>query len=165
VATGRGLARKNVKPEALESLFASLDADTTRASALVRIAASVEIATLLNEIESATARISDLVCAIKEYTYMDQTPVQNVDIVKSLETTLTILNHKLKRGVDGRARLPAHSPAREFLRQRAESGVDQHHRQRDRRHGRQGSCECAPIARTIAWWSRSPTTAREFHPK
>ena len=30
---------------------------------------------------------------------MDQAPVQNVDIVKSLETTLTILNHKLKRGV------------------------------------------------------------------
>jgi signal transduction histidine kinase len=92
------LARKNVKPEALESLFASLPAETARA-ALVRIAASVEIATLLNEIESATARISDLVGAIKQYTYMDQTPVQNVDIVKSLETTLTILNHKLKRGV------------------------------------------------------------------
>jgi signal transduction histidine kinase len=92
------LARKNVKPEALESLFATLDADTARA-ALVRIAASVEIATLLNEIESSTSRISDLVGAIKEYTYMDQTPVQNVDIVKSLETTLTIMNHKLKRGV------------------------------------------------------------------
>jgi len=30
---------------------------------------------------------------------MDQAPVQNVDIVKSLETTLTILNHKLKRGI------------------------------------------------------------------
>jgi signal transduction histidine kinase len=30
---------------------------------------------------------------------MDQAAVQNVDIVKSLETTLTILNHKLKRGV------------------------------------------------------------------
>lgn len=30
---------------------------------------------------------------------MDQSPVQNVDIVKSLETTLTILNHKLKHGV------------------------------------------------------------------
>jgi signal transduction histidine kinase len=92
------LARKNVKPEALESLFATLDADTARA-ALVRIAASVEVATLLNEIESGTSRISDLVCAIKEYTFMDQTPVQNVDIVKSLETTLIILNHKLKRGV------------------------------------------------------------------
>jgi len=92
------LARKNVKPEALESLFATLEPDTARA-ALVRIAASVEIANLLNEIESATSRISDLVRAIKEYTYMDQSPVQNVDIVKSLETTLTILNHKLKQGV------------------------------------------------------------------
>jgi len=92
------LARKNVRPEALESLFSTLDMDTARA-ALVRIAASVEITTLLNEIENSTSRISDLVRAIKEYTYMDQTPVQNVDIVKSLETTLTILNHKLKRGV------------------------------------------------------------------
>jgi signal transduction histidine kinase len=92
------LARKNVKPETLESLFATLDAGTARA-ALVRIAASVEVATLLDEIESGTSRISDLVRAIKEYTYMDQTPLQNVDIVKSLETTLTILNHKLKHGV------------------------------------------------------------------
>jgi signal transduction histidine kinase len=92
------LAHKNVKPEVLESLFAALDADTARA-ALVRIAASVEVANLLNEIESSTSRISELVGAIKEYTYMDQAPVQNVDIVKSLETTLTILNYKLKRGV------------------------------------------------------------------
>src|SRR5260221_6635978 len=92
------LARKSVKPEMLASLFSILDAGTARA-ALVRIAASVEIANLLNEIESSTSRISDLVRAIKEYTYMDQAPVQNVDIVKSLETTLTILNHKLKRGV------------------------------------------------------------------
>ncbi len=92
------LARKNIKPEALESLFEVLGAGTARA-ALVRIAASLEIANLLNEIESSTSRISDLVRAIKEYTYMDQAPVQNVDIVKSLETTLTILNHKLKRGV------------------------------------------------------------------
>jgi signal transduction histidine kinase len=92
------LAKKNIKPEALESLFAALDAGTARA-ALVRIAASVEIANLLNEIESSTSRISDLVGAIKEYTHMDQATVQNVDIVKSLESTLTILNHKLKRGI------------------------------------------------------------------
>ena len=92
------LARKRVQPEVLESLFAILDPDTARA-ALVRIAASVEVANLLNEIESSTSRISDLVLAIKEYTYMDQAPVQNVDIVKSLEITLTILNYKLKRGV------------------------------------------------------------------
>src|SRR6058998_449608 len=92
------LARRNIKPEALEALFSILDAYTARA-ALIRIAASVEVASLLDQIESGTARISDLVRAIKEYTYMDQTPVQNVDVVKSLETTLTILNHKLKHGV------------------------------------------------------------------
>jgi signal transduction histidine kinase len=92
------LARRNIKPEILESLFASLDADTARA-ALVRIAASVEIAILVHEIESSTSRISDLVGAIKEYTYMDQARVQSVDVVRSLETTLTILNHKLKQGV------------------------------------------------------------------
>jgi signal transduction histidine kinase len=93
------LARKGVRPEILESLFASLDLDTARA-ALVRISASLEIAGMLNEIENSTSRISDLVRAIKEYTFMDQAPVQNVDVVKSLENTLTILNHKLKQGVE-----------------------------------------------------------------
>ena len=92
------LARRNFQPEALEHLFATLDADTARA-ALCRISASVEIAGLLHEIESSTSRISDLVRAIKEYTFMDQAPIQNVDIVKTLENTLTILNHKLKKGV------------------------------------------------------------------
>src|SRR5437763_2778370 len=42
-----GLARRNIKPEVLESLFANLDGETARA-ALVRIAASVEVAGLLN---------------------------------------------------------------------------------------------------------------------
>ena len=93
-----GLARRNIKPEVLESLFANFGGDIARA-ALVRISASVEIANLLHEIESSTSRISDLVGAIKEYTYMDQAPVQNVDVVRSLETTLTIMNHKLKQGV------------------------------------------------------------------
>ena len=92
------LAQRGIKPSALESLFGSLDADTARA-ALVRISASVEIANLLKQIESSTARISDLVGAIKEYTYMDQSPVQNVDVVKSLEATLTILHYKLKKGI------------------------------------------------------------------
>ena len=92
------LARRNIQPAVLESLFAKLDGETARA-ALVRIAASAEVAGLLHEIESSTSRISDLVGAIKEYTHMDQAPVQNVDIVKSLEITLTILNHKLKQGV------------------------------------------------------------------
>ena len=92
------LARRNFTPQALEQLFANLDPDTARA-ALVRISTSLEITGLLNEIESSASRISDLVRAIKEYTFMDQAPLQNVDVVKTLENTLTILNHKLKHGV------------------------------------------------------------------
>jgi signal transduction histidine kinase len=92
------LARRNVDPLALEQLLTSMDATSARA-ALVRIAASLEVVSLLDEIESSTTRISELVRAIKEYTFMDQAPVQNVDIVASLENTLTILNHKLKHGV------------------------------------------------------------------
>src|SRR5262249_38841829 len=92
------LAQRGIKASALDSLFEHLDAGTARA-ALVRIAASLEISNLLSQIENSTSRISDLVQAIKEYTFMDQAPVQDVDVVKSLETTLTILNHKLKRGV------------------------------------------------------------------
>ena len=94
-----GLAQRNIQPSVLESIFAEFDPGTARA-ALVRIAAVAEVYGLLDEIESSASRISDLVLAIKEYTYMDQAPVQNVDIVKSLESTLTILNHKLKRGVN-----------------------------------------------------------------
>jgi signal transduction histidine kinase len=94
-----GLAQRNIQPDVLETIFAELDPATARA-ALVRIAAVSEVYSLVDEIESSAARISDLVLAIKEYTYMDQAPVQNVDIVKSLESTLTILNHKLKKGVN-----------------------------------------------------------------
>ncbi len=91
-------ARKGVKPEQLKPLFATLDRDTARV-ALVKITASVEASNLLAEIENATTRISDLVRAVKEYTFMDQSPVQNVDIIKSLENTLIILNHELKQGI------------------------------------------------------------------
>jgi len=93
-----GLAQRDIKPDVLESIFAEFDSGTARA-ALVRVAAVAEVYGLLDEIENSTSRISDLVLAIKEYTYMDQAPVQNVEIVKSLESTLTILNHKLKKGV------------------------------------------------------------------
>ena len=63
------LAQKSVRPEALEALFSILDAGTARA-ALIRIAASVEIASLLDQIESGTSRISDLVGAIKARTWI-----------------------------------------------------------------------------------------------
>lgn len=51
------------------------------------------------EIEQASAAISRIVGAVKSYAYLDQAPVQDVDLVRSLEDTLMILNHKLKHGI------------------------------------------------------------------
>jgi len=53
---------------------------------------------LLKEIEQSTLRISELVKAIKTYSYMDQAPIQEIDVHEGLESTLTILGHKLKAG-------------------------------------------------------------------
>lgn len=51
---------------------------------------------LLCEIDDSATRISEMVQAIKEYTYMDQGKLQEVDIHRSLETTLKVLGHKLR---------------------------------------------------------------------
>ena len=67
--------------------------------ALKRVSAVVEINDLLAELENSTSKISDLVRAIKEYSYMDQAPVQDVDLTQGLENTLTIMAHRLKKGV------------------------------------------------------------------
>jgi signal transduction histidine kinase len=84
-----------MSPDALASLLTELDPSAAR-DAILRIAATAELASLLDTIESGTSRISSLVQTVKEYTYMDQAPVQNVDVVRSLETTLGILIHKLR---------------------------------------------------------------------
>ncbi len=66
---------------------------------LTRFATLLEMERIAEELEHSSARISDLIKAVKEYSYMDQGPLQEVDIERGLETTLTIMNHKLKRGI------------------------------------------------------------------
>ena len=139
-----------------------LESETARA-ALVRIAASVEIARLLNEIESSTSRISDLVRAIKEYTYMDQSPVQNVDIVKSLETTLTILNHKLKHGVTVSATTKVPLLVNSFGSELNQVWTNLIDNAIDAMHG-EGELSSARIAMTTGPSWKSATTARESRP-
>ncbi|HEV8487108.1 MAG TPA: ATP-binding protein [Blastocatellia bacterium] len=64
---------------------------------LARVNAQLAAAKLASEIKTATTRISELVGAIKEYSYMDQASVQEVDVHKALESTLLILKYKLKK--------------------------------------------------------------------
>jgi signal transduction histidine kinase len=67
--------------------------------ALMRVTTILVIYGLVREIDNSTRRISDLVRAIKEYSYMDQASLQEVDIRQGLENTLQIFGHRLKSGV------------------------------------------------------------------
>jgi signal transduction histidine kinase len=67
---------------------------------LVRMTAAFTITRLTIEIESSLERISDLVTAIKEYSYMDRMPDQNVDVHQGIENTLVMLRHRLKHGIE-----------------------------------------------------------------
>ena len=77
--------RNNLPSDSLPDVLSWLDA---------RLSSEV----LLKEIEQSTLRISELVKAIKTYSYMDQAPIQEIDVHEGLESTLTILGHKLKAG-------------------------------------------------------------------
>jgi signal transduction histidine kinase len=60
---------------------------------------SYSIYSLLVENSHGAARISQVVDALKAYTYMDQAPVQAVDIHDGLESTLAVLASKLGKGI------------------------------------------------------------------
>ena len=54
-----------------------------------------EVASLLHEVEEGTRRLSAIVRALKSYSYLDQAPVQEVDLTTGIEDTLLILKSKL----------------------------------------------------------------------
>ena len=84
-----------VKLDELSDLAACLP-DQFLAPVMAWLHDSLCAASLLDEVEQSTRRISDLVGAIKEYTYMDRAPVQDVDVHHGLDITLKVLKHKLK---------------------------------------------------------------------
>jgi signal transduction histidine kinase len=53
---------------------------------------------VLREIEGGSARISELVGAIKTYTHMDKAASKEVDVHAGLNSALIMLGHKLKNG-------------------------------------------------------------------
>ena len=59
--------------------------------------ATIRVDQMLYEIKISTTRISELISAVKSYSYMDQAPLQDVNIHDGIESTLTMLGHKLKK--------------------------------------------------------------------
>jgi len=67
--------------------------------ALHRVAAIMNMLGLIREINNSAQRISELVAAVKRYSYMDQTSLQEVDLREDLDNTLKIFAHRMKNGV------------------------------------------------------------------
>ncbi len=59
------------------------------------IAAARHVHALIREVEEGATRLAAIVGALKSYSYLDQAPVQHVDVRKGLTDTLLILSHKL----------------------------------------------------------------------
>ena len=81
--------------ESLESIKAS----TFFELSIRWLGAGCVMTELLSEVQETTSRLSQIVKAMKAYTYLDQAPLLEVDLHEGLENTLVIMQHKIKQGV------------------------------------------------------------------
>jgi signal transduction histidine kinase len=80
------------------------------AAVIAWIARAQPVLALAREIEEATRRISEIVKALKTYSFVGQAPVRSVDVVDGIENTLVMLRNKLKDGVTVRRDYAEHLP-------------------------------------------------------
>ena len=82
----------------LDKLEAVLEdvGDDSLSTAMAWLNASLGATSLLREIEQGSKRISELVKAVKSYSYMDQAPSQIIDIHEGINDTLTMMAYKLR---------------------------------------------------------------------
>jgi len=64
--------------------------------AVATVAGSLRVERMAETVVDSTVRIFDLISAIKDYSYMDQAPIQDVDLAQSLENTLVMFNSRLR---------------------------------------------------------------------
>ena len=89
------LVNARVDQEELEGLKRTVPAQDLE-NAIHWLAAIVTTRDLIKSITHSTERISELVRAVKSYSFMDQAPWQEIDVHEGIENTLIILGHKLK---------------------------------------------------------------------
>jgi signal transduction histidine kinase len=62
---------------------------------LAFVGVSASVSSLLSEVTEGSRRLSELVGALKSYSFLDQAPIQHVDVIKGIDDTLLILRSKL----------------------------------------------------------------------
>ena len=88
------LAETRLPLPMLDELAAALH-PSTLPIALATVASSLRVERLAETVVASTVRIFDLISAIKDYSYMDQAPIQEIDVAQSLENTLSMFGSRL----------------------------------------------------------------------
>lgn len=83
------------RPEGLETLYQTFEPHQF-GPVLRWLCATQNFYTLLYELGQAAGRISAIAKALKSYTYLDQAPMQRVNLHAGLDDSLLILRHKLR---------------------------------------------------------------------
>jgi signal transduction histidine kinase len=89
------LAETNLAFDLLDEL-ATIVGPEVLPVAVATVASSLRVERMAETVVDSTVRIFDLISAIKDYSYMDQAPIQDVDLAQSLENTLVMFNSRLK---------------------------------------------------------------------
>jgi PAS domain S-box-containing protein len=92
---GTGLVQAGISESALKELASELP-ETALTAALVWLTESLALVQLTDVVGRSTHRISNLITAVKSYSYMDRATEQSVDVHSGIEDTLLILAHRLK---------------------------------------------------------------------
>ena len=93
------LTRAGLDTAVLDDIASVIPAESVCA-VLAWLKTTLKSLALANDVEQSTQHIAELVQAAKDYTYLDQAPLQEMDIHEGIERTLTILNHRLQIGVE-----------------------------------------------------------------
>ncbi|ALL67472.1 two-component sensor histidine kinase [Paraburkholderia caribensis MBA4] len=93
------LVTHGITVEDLGPLTGSLDSGQFDA-AIGWIAHVLDLRSMTDEAMHGALRISDIVAAMKSYSFMDQAPQQEIDIHDGIDDTLTVMMHEIKRGID-----------------------------------------------------------------
>ncbi|MEK6256635.1 MAG: ATP-binding protein [Chloroflexota bacterium] len=83
----------------LEKLKAQF-ADFQLGNVVVWISNTYSVFSIVEEIGQGAERITELVNALKSYSYLDQAPTQAVDVHEGINNTLVLLRNKLKKAVN-----------------------------------------------------------------
>ena len=83
----------------LDALAGEIDAEAL-SSVVSLMTHSYTAFALLAQVGHGSEQISEIVKALKDYSFMDQAPVQEIDLHEGLNNTLIMLQAKLKRGIE-----------------------------------------------------------------